>query len=73
MRNLSTVIDSIIAIAPELEPHFDSLKKSIQYAAPEMMYMWWNDAAFILLHNEADNHPKAKDIAAIFSGVPNDD
>ena len=72
MRNLSTVIDSIIAIAPELEPHFDSLKESIQYAAPEMMSMWWNEAAFIL-NNEADNHPKANDIAAIFSGVPNDD
>ena len=72
MRNLRTVIDSIIAIAPELEPHFDYLKESIQYSAPEMMYMWWNEAAFIL-NDVADNHPKVNDIAAIFSGVPNDD
>ena len=39
MRNLNTVIDQILEIAPELENEFKSLKESVAFAAPEAMTM----------------------------------
>ena len=67
MRSLSTVIDSIVAIAPDLEQHLSSVRTSSTFAAPEMQYIWWNKAAMILT-NYASDHPKSNEIAAIFGG-----
>jgi len=75
MRNLIDVLNRIIEIDPELEQHFRSLKVSIMYTAPEIMYVRWNQAAHILdafgnfwEEEYANPHPKAKEIAEIFSG-----
>jgi len=67
MRDLVKVLDRIIEVAPELEPRFRSLKTSIMYTAPEAMYVRWNQAAHIL-QEYANPHPKAREIAEIFSG-----
>ena len=67
MRNLVTVIDQILNVAPELEEHFNPLKESSMYAAPEMQPMWWNMVASAL-NEYAIDHPQADKIAVIFSG-----
>ena len=66
-RNLITVIDEIIAIAPDLEPCFKSLKTSTAYTAPEMMTGRWSEAAAILNINARD-HPEKEKISEIFGG-----
>lgn len=66
MRNLNTVIDQILEIAPELENEFKSLKESVAFAAPEAMTMWWNFAAEIL-EDKTISHPRVEEIIAIFN------
>ena len=67
MRNLIEVIDKIIEVAPELEPHFRSLKSSVCYSSPEVMIFRWDEAAYIL-NTYALKHERKYEIAAIFSG-----
>ncbi len=67
MRDLLTIIDQIIEVAPELKDNFRSLKDSICYTAPELMSGRWAQAADILNTN-AWSHPRGEEIAAIFSG-----
>lgn len=47
MRDLSIVIDRIIAEVPEIEQdlviELKSKKSSVRCAAPELMSMWWNE------------------------------
>ena len=70
MRNLKIVIEQMLEIAPDLKPHFTSLLDSISYTAPEMMIDRWEQAAEIL-NDYAIGHPKANEIAAIFSDSQN--
>jgi len=66
-RYLPAVIDAMVAIAPDLKDALRSVRSSAMYCAPEMMSTQWNRAAAIL-NDVAVNHPKAKELAAIFSG-----
>lgn len=66
-RNLIAVIDAIIAIAPDLQSLLEDRRTSCAYTAPELMPLRWGEVAD-LLNNEAREHQKRKEIAAIFSG-----
>lgn len=65
-RNLVEVIDSITKIAPDIEKNLLGVRQSAIYAAPESMYIWWNECADVL-NESAGNHPRAEEIAKIFS------
>ena len=67
MRNLVDIIDKIIEVAPDLKGVLNSVQDSTFYSAPELMGLRWRTVADILNH-EAINHPKADEIAKIFSG-----
>lgn len=62
-RDLTVVLDSIIAIVPESETallaELKSLKSSAAYAAPEMMGRHWNEGGRIL----RDHIPNTGDLA----------
>ena len=66
-RNLVKVVDEIVAIAPDIEDVLRGRRQSTLYTAPEIMHLRWNEVAAIL-NEVAVNHPKAEEIAAIFSG-----
>jgi hypothetical protein len=68
-RYLPNVLRAIIALAPDTADAFQSVLGSADYAAPENMAMWWQEATNIL-NREFANHPKAQEIAAIFNGQP---
>ena len=63
-RNLGQVIDSILEIAPDLQDHFTSLIRDIQYTAPEAMSMRWGDLSRIM-NTYAINHPKKIELIAV--------
>lgn len=67
MRNLITVIEQIIVVAPDLERNFKWLIESTLYTAPEIMYLRWDQAAEIL-NDKVIGHPQEDEIARIFSG-----
>lgn len=67
MRNPSVVLDEILKVAPDLEPHFASTRTSMKYAAPEVQHSFWNRIASIL-NDVAADHPNQAEIGAIFSG-----
>ncbi len=68
MRNLIDIIDKIVEVAPDLEGVLRSTRKSVLYSAPEMMGLrWWETEA--VLNSQAAKHPKADEIAKIFSGA----
>lgn len=66
-RSPSVVLDAILAVAPDLEPHFASTRTSMRYAAPEVQGQFWHRIALIL-NEVATDHPKKPEIAAIFAG-----
>jgi hypothetical protein len=49
MRNLYTVIDSMLEIIPpeneRLIERLNAIKSSLGFAAPEMTSFWWNECA----------------------------
>lgn len=67
MRDLTKILNQIIEIEPSLGKEFKSLKDSIKYTAPELMYLRWNIAAEIL-ENNVSEHPRREEIGKIFSG-----
>ena len=68
MRNLITIIDNIVKVAPDLEDNFKSLRSSVLYSAPELMsFRWWQAAD--ILNTFAEKHPKSDEIAKIFNGT----
>ena len=66
-RNLVTVLEDVLKVAPELEDSFRSLFESITYTAPEMMSQRWEEAAYILNIN-AQEHPRKIELIKIFNG-----
>lgn len=71
-RNLGQIINSIVAVAPDLEPYFRSLRESVNYTAPELMGMRWGQASDIL-NEHAIDHEQQVAIGRIFSGTGEDD
>lgn len=67
-RTVSSVIDAIIAIAPDLELALKPCRDSCGYTAPEQMHLRWIELAEIL-EAEADDHPKKAEIVAIVQGT----
>lgn len=65
MRNLIDVLNKIIAIAPEFEDKFKSVKESIGYTAPEAMGDRWMQA-MLVLQAHATDHPKEAEILQIW-------
>jgi hypothetical protein len=64
MRPLLHVIDRVLNVAPDLKPHLESLRSSVEFSAPEMMSERWSE--FILTMNEhATDHPKRDAIEQI--------
>ncbi len=68
-RNLGQIIDSIVAVAPDLGIHFTSLRESIRYTAPEAMTIRWRHA-YAILNEHASDHEHMAVIGRIFSGNP---
>lgn len=66
-RSPAIVLDAILQVAPDLEPHFATTRTSMKYAAPELRDTFWHRIASIL-NDVAVDHPKRSEIAAIFSG-----
>lgn len=67
MRNLSEVLDRIMAVAPDLTDVLKGTRQSCVYQPPECQPELWNRAAIILNANAAE-HPKRDELIAIFSG-----
>jgi len=72
MRNLGQLIDSIVAVAPDLGIHFKSLRESVNYTAPEAMTMRWRQA-YVILNEHASDHEHRDVIGRIFSGKKEDE
>lgn len=49
MRDLITIIDKMLEIAPEIKDKFSSLRESVKYTAPEKMILRWRECTEILI------------------------
>jgi hypothetical protein len=65
-RNLIEVLSLIEELVPELKGRFDSIIDSIRYAPPELLVMWWREAAMQLSAEVPESHPKFEEVLAIW-------
>jgi len=67
MRNILDTIDEVVAVAPGLASHFDAIRRSAPYTAPESMPDLWALASEIL-KTWAVDHPRQVEIGRIWRG-----
>lgn len=68
-RNLTEVIDAVVAIVPELERDLGHVRMSAAYTAPEHMSNRWVEATEIIAARVPRKHPKHAEVAAIWNGT----
>lgn len=73
MRSLTKVIDQILEVIPdsEIDVAYEllDLKSSAEYAAPELMSLWWRETADFLSENVTDFSQDWQDrVFKIFTG-----
>jgi len=67
MRNILIVLDQLEQVAPDLTPHFSNLRRDVCYTAPEVMADRWLDATRVLQYYAGPDHPKFRELIAIFN------
>lgn len=60
MRKLRDVINQILRVIPSTEEdiinEFNRILDSLNYSAPELEYMWWDESHRVILDCIADNN-----------------
>ena len=67
MRNILDILDEVTEIAPGLTPHFEHIRRSAPYVAPEAIPDLWALASKVL-NTWASDHPRREEIMRIWAG-----
>jgi hypothetical protein len=71
MRKLSDVIDEILSVVPETEPHLrnnlEGVKVKLKYAPPEDLQSWWGYTYDVLMDSVPISVPVQDWVVDIFS------
>lgn len=67
MRDITVIIDQIVAVDPALESYLSSIKSSAVFTAPECQSYLWRKLCAVLTQVAAD-HEKRDEIQRIIAG-----
>lgn len=65
-RDITKVIDRLVELAPELGPLLASTRSSACFSPPENQHLWWEQAQDILTDVIKEDHPKYKELLAVW-------
>lgn len=67
MRDITVIIDRIVAVDPALEVYVNSIRSSAVFTAPEVQSHLWRKLC-VVLNEVASNHERRDEIQRIIAG-----